>query len=46
MATKTKNHPFCSDHLKEMADRMEANRAKKLAHYQDAARQTEGLVIF
>jgi hypothetical protein len=42
MATKTKKHPFCSAHLKEMADRLEVNRAQKLAHYQDAARQTEG----
>jgi hypothetical protein len=41
MATKTKKHPFCSGHLKEMADRIEVNRAQKLARYQDAARQTE-----
>jgi hypothetical protein len=25
-----------------MSDRLEVNRAQKLAHYQDAARQTEG----
>jgi hypothetical protein len=42
MATKTKKHPFCSAHLKEMADRLEVNRAKNLASYQDAACQTEG----
>jgi hypothetical protein len=42
MATKTKKHPFCSAHLKEMADRLEVNRAQNLATYQDAARKTEG----
>jgi hypothetical protein len=42
MATKTKKHPFCSAHLKEMADRLEVSRARNLATYQRAARKTEG----
>jgi uncharacterized ferredoxin-like protein len=42
MATKTKKHPFCSAHLKEMADRLDVSRAQHLATYQRAARKTEG----
>jgi hypothetical protein len=42
METTTKNHPFCSAQLKEMADRLEGFRVQNLAHYQHAARQTEG----
>jgi hypothetical protein len=42
METTTKNHPFCSAQLKEMADRLEGCRVRNLAHYQQAARNTEG----
>jgi hypothetical protein len=42
METTTKNHPFCSAQLKEMADRLEGSRVKKLAHYHEAAHNTEG----
>jgi hypothetical protein len=42
METTTKNHPFCSAQLKEMADRLEGSRVRNLAHYQQAARNTEG----
>jgi hypothetical protein len=42
METTTKNHSFCSAQLKEMADRLEGCRVRNLAHYQQAARNTEG----
>jgi hypothetical protein len=43
METTTKNSPFCSAQLKEMADRLEGSRVRNLAHYQQAARNTEGV---
>jgi hypothetical protein len=42
METTTKNSPFCSAQLKEMADRLEGSRVRNLAHYQQAAHNTEG----
>jgi hypothetical protein len=42
METTTKNHPFCSAQLKEMADRLEGTRVKNLALYHEAASNTEG----
>jgi hypothetical protein len=42
METTAKNHPFCSAQLKEMADQLEASRVKNLAHYHEAASNTEG----
>jgi hypothetical protein len=42
METTTKNHPFCSAQLKEMADRLEGSRVKNLARYHEAASNTKG----
>jgi hypothetical protein len=42
METTTKNHPLCSAQLKEMADRLEGSRVRNLAHYREAASNTEG----
>jgi hypothetical protein len=42
METTTKNHPFCSAQLKEMADRIEGSRVRNLARYHEAAHNTEG----
>jgi hypothetical protein len=42
METTTKNHPFCSAQLKDMADRLEGSCVKNLARYHEAASNTEG----
>jgi hypothetical protein len=42
METTTKNHPFCSAQLKEMADQLEGSRVRNLARYHEAASNTEG----
>jgi hypothetical protein len=42
METTTKNHPFCSAQLKEMADQLEGSRVNNLARYHEAASNTEG----
>jgi hypothetical protein len=42
METTTKNHPFCSAQLKEMADKLEGLRVKKLSRCHKAASNTEG----
>jgi hypothetical protein len=42
METTTKNRPFCSAQLKEMTDRLEGSRVRNLAHYHEAASNTEG----